>query len=222
VISTGRSTCSGGIINRSAYWTPALVDTRTGEPLVPNASVWYYKSGYYAYPLSSIQPIPDGFRMIGGNRSMTQLDADVHHAWHCRMPNSQDHVSGPTIPTNCATGAPLELAIRFPTCRDGVNLSSTDGRSHVVYTVDGNCPSSHPTPIPEISLNMMFELRDVAMLQYLRLSSDMATSGPGGYSMHADWFDGWEPAIKRTFMTRCSAQPVNCGTENLGDGNALY
>jgi Domain of unknown function (DUF1996) len=42
----GNSTCRGGIANRSAYWVPAVIDTRTGAPVKPLGAHVYYKSGY--------------------------------------------------------------------------------------------------------------------------------------------------------------------------------
>ena len=42
----------------------------------------------------------------------------------------------------------------FPTCWDGVRLTSSD-QSHVSYdtdggTFDGDCPESHPVKLPEV------------------------------------------------------------------------
>src|SRR6185295_4061675 len=40
--ATGNSTCRGGIINRSAYWVPALLD-HLGRPVKPEYMDVYYK-----------------------------------------------------------------------------------------------------------------------------------------------------------------------------------
>jgi len=34
--TVGNSTCWGGIMNRSAYWHPTLIDTRTNAPVLPD------------------------------------------------------------------------------------------------------------------------------------------------------------------------------------------
>ena len=34
--STGNGTCKGGTLNRTAYWTPAMVDTKTGSVVMPD------------------------------------------------------------------------------------------------------------------------------------------------------------------------------------------
>ena len=54
------------------------------------------------------------------------------------------------------------MSIKFPTCWDGINLESKDGKNHVAYSeecdgtvnecFDFNCPTSHPVKMPEILL----------------------------------------------------------------------
>ncbi len=57
IANTGNSTCRGGTLNRSSYWVPAMIDTRTGTPVKPTTSNFYYKTGGRAGP-SSVQPMP--------------------------------------------------------------------------------------------------------------------------------------------------------------------
>lgn len=42
----GESTCRGGTANRSAYWVPSIIDTNTGQAIVPEFLIAYYKTGY--------------------------------------------------------------------------------------------------------------------------------------------------------------------------------
>src|SRR5205085_7645155 len=35
IATTGNSTCRGGTANRSAYWVPSMIDTKTGAPVRP-------------------------------------------------------------------------------------------------------------------------------------------------------------------------------------------
>ncbi|MBI4941610.1 MAG: hypothetical protein HY830_12765, partial [Actinobacteria bacterium] len=44
---------------------------------------------------------------------------------------------------------------------------------------------------------------------------------PGGYSVHGDWFDGWDPAVKQTWTDGCVRRPVTCGSHMLGDGRVM-
>ena len=41
---------------------------------------------------------------------------------------------------------------------------------------------------------------------------------PGGYSLHGDWMNGWDPAVSDLWGTTCIRDRRNCGAANLGDG----
>ena len=41
IATTGNSTCSGGIANRTGYWTPAMIDA-TGNIVTPTTATVYY------------------------------------------------------------------------------------------------------------------------------------------------------------------------------------
>ena len=43
--TTGNSTCKGGIMNRSAYWMPSMIDTVTNAAITPDLAIFYYKTG---------------------------------------------------------------------------------------------------------------------------------------------------------------------------------
>ncbi len=86
--NTGGSTCYGGIMNRTGYWVPALIDTnsynsttkqydlvqpmrpedtRSGESVGGEFLQVYYKSAYEGVLAKDIQWFPEGFKMIAGN-----------------------------------------------------------------------------------------------------------------------------------------------------------
>ena len=48
------------------------------------------------------------------------------------------------------------------------------------------------------------------------------TALPPGYSIHADWFDGWNPDIRNTWIENCDRVSVDCHAYLLGDGRMLY
>ena len=80
---SGRSTCRGGIANRSAYWIPTLLDA-AGQPMVPTWSSFYYKQGYELPSPTSINHIPNGLRMIAGNASKSSPSGDPGPVyWGC-------------------------------------------------------------------------------------------------------------------------------------------
>jgi hypothetical protein len=215
--TTGHSTCAGGTLNRSSYWVPSVIDTRTGAPAMPEESIFYYKGGYLGVPQASIKPFPRGFRMIAGD-PMRTASAAANVRFTC-------HKTGATYTSlsemRCAAGDDVIISVIFPQCSDGVNLDSPDHKSHVAYaTWPHGCPASHPVGHPEITFQIHYRVTEAGQIAHWRLSSDNYR-GPSGYSMHGDWFEGWDPDIQRTFVERCINARMDCHAFLLGDGRAL-
>ena len=59
LLEEGAVTCRGGPHNRSAYWTPAVVDG--DDVIVPTEIVLYYKTHR---PGAEIEPIPNGLQIV--------------------------------------------------------------------------------------------------------------------------------------------------------------
>lgn len=215
IANSGNSTCVGGVANRSAYWVPALIDTRNGKPVVPDDPIWYYKTGYGGVDAADVQPMPSGLRMIAG--SMNATAPQDHAYWDCFETGGS---RGASIP-NCAVGLHVVMSVVFPQCWDGVNLDSPNHKSHMAYPTGSGCPESHPHPIPEISLNVKYLVRAEDDATHWRLSSDNLELPPG-YSTHADWFDGWDPEIRDTWVENCDQAGKDCHAFLLGNGTMLY
>ena len=216
LLNTGGSTCAGGTLNRTAYWMPALIDIRTGQPIVPTSTNFYYKLGYLGVKAGTVQPFPKGLRMIAGNSTGTTPITSGNIGLECV--SGGGHQSA--IPS-CAVGDDLNVAVLFPQCWDGKNLDSPDHKSHMAYATGSGCPSTHPVPLPEIALNVHYKVSEANSGTFWKLSSDNY-SGPGGYSMHADWFNGWDEATMRAFITNCINANMDCHNHLLGDGRMLY
>jgi hypothetical protein len=229
IASSGNSTCSGGTLNRTAYWAPAMIDTATGTPLVPNGGhglQTYYKTGYQGVHTSQVVNFPAGLRIIAGDARRTTApgSASAPHVavYHCG-------VSGPiqlSIPS-CAPGQELIMSVLFPQCWDGRNLDSADHRSHMAYGTWGpvygqngaGCPASHPVPLPQITMNMRYLVGPGGTSTW-RLSSD-TYSGPAGYSGHADWWNGWDAGTFQRVINNCYSTGIDCQMNLLGDGQQL-
>jgi hypothetical protein len=226
--TSGTSTCAGGILNRSAYWVPSVIDTRTGRPVQPDEMVVYYKANGGTH--GQVQAMPPGLRMISGDpsaQSAQQNPVDGNFDWFCEDGNNGN---GPSISRTCSASTPwrpggpgaMRLSVAFPRCWDGRNLDSPDHRSHMAYSATGSCPSSHPVLLPEITVNVYWPVAQANETQYWRLSSDnYPTNLPGGYSSHADWWYGWDQTIVNRFVTNCLRSGTNCPIANLNDGWAL-
>lgn len=238
--AAGNSTCAGGILNRSGYWMPSLINTATGAPQKPDVVVVYYKtidakSGPY------IKAPPAGLRMIAG-KAKPQYLAQSQAAFMCQdllhvndAPAYGKLWGGPYLQACGGANELLRMIISFPQCWDGVNLDSPDHQSHMKYACGNecenaqgqiansanSCPASHPIAIPNITINADF--RDLDKSATYRLSSDnYPTTLPGGYSLHADWMNGWDETIIDRVVKGCINSPKNCEGPNLGDGYTLW
>jgi hypothetical protein len=115
------------------------------------------------------------------------------------------------------------MMVEFPQCWNGQDLDSPDHKSHMAYPVDGACPSTHPVAIPEISFNIYYDVPEGTKSSEWRLASDMyEESLPGGYSAHADWFEGWDPEVAEAFVKNCDQASKDCQSHMLGDGRMIF
>jgi Domain of unknown function (DUF1996) len=222
--TTGRSTCRGGIANRSSYWVPTLLDANV-NPVIPASAIFYYKTGYNDIGPANIKAMPKGLRMIAGDKNASSKQA--HASWGC-LENYVPDLPG-SIPSarSCGgAGNHVEMSVVFPQCWNGRNLDSPDHKSHMAYPtwINGKtvCPSSHPVAIPEISLHVRYKIPSTGTTGW-RLSSDMySTSRPGGFSAHGDWFDGWRADIRDMWIKNCDNAAKDCHAHLLGGGKELY
>jgi len=212
--TSGSASCRGGIVNRTGYWVPAMIDTRTGAPIQPRDDIdIYYKFGYHL-PLSlrgSVQPFPQGFRMIGGDSKSRTPQARMYYSCHSGSGETS------TIP-NCP-GGELWQIVEFPQCWDGVNLDSPDHRSHVAYASGGRCPSGYPVILPEITYHVKYNVPPSGASSW-RLSSDV-DGAPAGSSGHGDWVNGWEQEVMNAFVARCVRAGMDCNSHMIGDGRVI-
>jgi hypothetical protein len=214
--NSGNSTCRGGIANRTGYWAPALLDG-AGRPIKPSTLEVYYKSGYNGIKANEIKPFPSGLRMLAGSAKSTAAQGIAY--WGCH-----DHYIGHKGSiTDCAAGDSVQMTVEFPQCWDGTNLDSADHKSHMSYTQGGRCPATHPVAIPAISFNILYAAPSNGSTAGWRLASDMYDASlPGGFSAHADWFDGWDPAVVKAFVEHCINPALDCHSHLLGDGRRIY
>jgi hypothetical protein len=220
IARTGNSTCTGGTANRSAYWAPAVIDTRTAHPVLPwgeNGLQVYYKTGYRGVPANQVRNMPAGLRMIAGNAKSTGPQPNNIVTYHCDIAGG---TAQPGFP-NCRPGDRLVMSIEFPQCWDGRNLDSPDHKSHMAYGTWGvGCPRSHPVALPSITQNFRYTVPASGMSSW-KLATDMY-EGRAGYSGHADWWNGWDSATFDRIIRNCFAGGYDCSMNLLGDGQMLF
>jgi len=215
ILTTGNSTCTGGDLNRTAYWMPTLIDTRTGAPVVPVSTNFYYKLGYLGVKAGTVQYFPKGLRIIAGDSKNVLPITSPNQGVECVSGGGHQK----QIPS-CAVGDEMNVSVIFPQCWDGKNLDSPDHKSHMAYATGSGCPSTHPVALPEIALNVHYRVTEPNSGTFWRLSSD--TSGPPGSSVHADWELGWDAATNKKFVDSCINGNQDCHDMLLGNGEILY
>lgn len=209
--TTGNSTCNGGIMNRSAYWSPVVIDTATNTPIKPNGSQIYYKH-------ATAQPMPTGLRMISGNAKRTasipdQWKRKAYFECNSVYSNKQD-----AIPA--CTGE-VQMKIEFPQCWNGKDLDSPNHQDHMAFS-DNGCPATHPVRVPTITMITYWPAPNGTA--NWRLSSDNYEKNGqnAGYSAHADFMNGWDEVLHKTAVDNCINKGLDCHSHILGDGRAYY
>ena len=224
--SVGNGTCQGGTANRSAYWVPSMIDTATKTPIAPWHGVWYYKTGY-TVPHKLITAPPEGLRIIAGN-SKSAVTQDDGIVWFSCTNGNGDGIGVYTdhIPA-CTKGKILGTHVRFPQCWDGKNLDSPDHKSHMAYASSNyptanRCPTTHPVPIPELSLNIRYKVNTNDTSSWRLASDNYTASGQNaGNSSHADWIMGWDKTSMDSIIKNCLNAGKDCDTGGLGNSTRL-
>lgn len=164
--TTGGSTCDNPgqpwAINRSSYWTPAMMDG-AGHAVLPDNVLVYYKRFPIQGPgcvgpmaVGICTDLPNGLRFIFGYDMKTKTGGPTGEGtrdyWSMSYACAQNDAGTANIPSSatarfhsiadvaqagCPVGARLEVKLDAPECWDGRNLDTADHRSHVVYAPDG-------------------------------------------------------------------------------------
>ncbi len=239
ILNEGGSTCSRGELNRTSYWIPAPIDTRTGNVVVPDQFMVYYES--YDEEWNTLQPFPEGLRFINGDAMATQVQPDIPDfgapvmRYQCGFYDRAGIFSGGpaggfvnTIP-DCdpSVYSHMEVQMRWPFCWDGRNLDSANHKDHVVFPqagpgffYPGTCPASHPITLPRILFRIHFATDTQASTGDLLLSSDIQPANgawsPPGVSGHADWFGGWNREMVQGLVDRCILTGRECDPWHFG------
>lgn len=213
--TTGKSTCTGGIMNRSAYWMPAIIDDATGAPVKPRITQAYYKHGV-------VQEIPRGLRMISGDMRRTKpVHPSMRYQWFECDEVYKKHENNLV---SCDNGHELTMVVAFPSCWDGKNLDSPNHQDHMAFEINGRCPGSHPKHLPIVTMKTYYPVKMVTGTSTWRLSSDnYAKNGQNaGYSSHADFMMGWDETLHKVLIDNCINKAKDCHSHLTGDGRKFY
>lgn len=192
----GGSTSCQDTKDASGYWFPTLL--QNGTPVVTDQVTVYYKSGVKDY--RTVKPFPAGFKLLVGSVK-TPNAAAFQGNWQCTGYN------GDEIPPSCPPNSSLLVHLKAPSCWDGVNLDTTDHKSHMAFPVKGVCPADHPVPLPMLEIKIPYELNNGN-------TTGLAYSSGASYSFHFDFMNGWDAARQSYLVGYC----INGGRQCNGYG----
>jgi hypothetical protein len=187
-LRTGSTTCQiGG--DTAAYWAPSL--WANGKLVQPTLARIYYLPGRKNH--ATVRPFPAGLEVLA-------KESNVVVRWSCV--GTSQRTQAETSPPTCPTGTHLVEHIRFPDCWDGKHLDTPDHLSNMAFARGGRCPSSHPVPVPAISLN----------IHYPTQGGDVVLGFPDKpVAAHADFFNAWDQTTLDRLVRECIDAGVHCG-----------
>ena len=213
-------------VDKSAYWVPSLYyvsqDGKNFTSVTQNGgSLMYYlfRRDNDQIPLVAF---PEGFRMVTGSpyyRSDQGTLESQALSWACIDYSIAGTPQTGYIPDrNCPDNLRMQLV--FPSCWDGVNLDSSDHKSHGICILgdvlivvaypslvdNGVCPSTHPVRLVTLFYEIEWRIQDFANMWYNSTHPFVLSTGdPTGYGLHGDFQNGWDVDILQDALNTCNA-----------------
>lgn len=187
--------------DRAAYWHPTVYDH--GEPVEATELDAYYRAAPGVDP-ADLEPFPFGLALIAGDMTFTTPQPGESVGWTCGVRGALSDE-----PPVCPESAPLTFVLVFQDCWDGDHLDSEDHRSHAAYSTNGECPDGYPVHIPQLTVSVT--------LPVFGEGHDLSLASGNVYSLHGDFFNGWEPDGLAREIDACIRRGVVCNLRNNRD-----
>ena len=166
------ATTCGNRADTAGYWTPQA--TYNGTVVHPILKAYYYDK---IPSLPQPVPFPAGLQMVAGDSHATAPQPKSVVYFGC---GNGSGISGVTYLPDCTGIGVLQVHVLFPDCWDQSGLT----RSDVSYSARGICPAGSvrmPQLIERFRYPMVID------------AAGFALSSGAFYTMHADFFNAWEP-----------------------------
>ncbi|WP_245759126.1 DUF1996 domain-containing protein [Yersinia ruckeri] len=213
--ATPETTCTSRA-DSSAYWSPQMLNTSTGEIIKPSMMKTYYRNTDIRYP---VVPFPAGLQLMIGEHESTRSKPGVSYLCHINK-NGGTYYNDP--PASCplydGENTLFSLSFSFPNCWDGKNIKPPHhGPRNAVHDINGVCPSDYPVKIPQLQMNIGYHLPKNTDISALKLSMNpemvkgQAIPKWGSlYTAHADFFNGWKEDAIEYVVDNCLNQERKC------------
>jgi hypothetical protein len=176
----GRTTCRLPA-DTAAYWAPTLYVR--GEVVEPLALAAFY----VRRTSDEVDAFPAGLKVVAGDAMARTAQSTRVTFWSCAVRGAERSSTVPACPGTTRGG--LRLHVNFPNCWDGERLDSANHKSHLAYSSEGECPTSHPVEVPALSLLVYYGISGGPRVEL---------SSIGQFSGHADFVNAWhQPTLER-------------------------
>ena len=192
----------------SGYWTPAYYTSDHQEVEVDRMDAYYRVAP--GVPRKQVKSFPEGLEVVAGSMNAPGPQyAGVRRivAYRCGGSGNGQQADS-DLPYDCTNPkyGHVVAVIVFPDCSNG-QPTSADHKSHMAYSVDGECPPTHPRHVPMLRQHVVYDTieGDGAFLSN-RHDTDMTA-----YGMHADFFEAWNKDKLNRLIVECIRDGSGCG-----------
>lgn len=191
-------------LDTAGYWSPQLVvgQLHADTPLRParaQLTAYYSRGGK-----PTVLPFPPDLRMVAGKAMATRPQPRSVAFWRCE---GRGRFARLQRAPSCRAGEHLTAFVQFPDCWNGLTLDSVDHASHMAYSRQGRCPTSHPRPMPRLVMKLTWKIRPPGN-QVLLGSPHMMLMR--SHQLHADFWNTWHQYRLNALVWECLNVNYRC------------